>query len=169
MSEESEINESKNGSVSYLIIPIIALIAATIYFMINSGAQALSESGQSFSILKAFENTNVGQSLFYGAIIGLGCALATVFKQNIPLKDILMTLWIGAKSMFGAIWILAFAWTIGAVIKDIGTGAYLSTLVEGNIDVHLLPVLLFLLSGVMAFRPAPLGVRLVSCCRLLEI
>lgn len=151
LSEESEINESKNGTVSNLIIPIVALITATIYFMINSGAQVLSESGQPFSILKAFENTNVGQSLFYGAIIGLGCALATVFKQGIPLKDILMTLWIGAKSMFGAIWILAFAWTIGAVIKDIGTGAYLSTLVEGSIGVHWLPVLLFLLSGVMAF------------------
>ena len=32
-----------------------------------------------------------------------------------------------------------------------GTGAYLSTLVEGNIGVHWLPVLLFLLSGLMAF------------------
>ncbi|WP_105902793.1 Na+/H+ antiporter NhaC family protein [Vibrio gangliei] len=151
LTEESEINESKDGTVSNLILPIVALIVATVYFMISSGADALAADGQPFSILKAFENTNVGQSLFYGALIGLICALATVFKQKIPTKDTMITLWIGAKSMFGAILILAFAWTIGSVIKDMGTGAYLSTLVEGNIDVHWLPVLLFILSGVMAF------------------
>lgn len=151
LTEESEIDECKEGTVSNLILPIVTLIIATVYFMISSGADALSADGQPFSILKAFENTNVGQSLFYGALLGLICAIATVIKQKIPLRDMLITLWIGAKSMFGAILILAFAWTIGAVIKDVGTGAYLSTLVEGNIDVHWLPVLLFLLSGVMAF------------------
>ncbi|MFV0575119.1 MAG: Na+/H+ antiporter NhaC family protein [Vibrio sp.] len=151
LTEESEIKECKDGKVSNLILPIVVLIIATVYFMISTGADALSADGQPFSILKAFENTNVGQSLFFGALIGLACALVTVFMQKIPTKDTVVTLWIGAKSMFGAILILAFAWTIGAVIKDMGTGAYLSTLVEGNINDHWLPVLLFLLSGIMAF------------------
>ncbi|OEF24213.1 Na+/H+ antiporter NhaC family protein [Vibrio rumoiensis] len=151
LTEESEINESKTGTVSNLILPIVALIIATVYFMISSGAEVLSADGHPFSLLKAFENTNVGQSLCYGALVGLVVALGTVLRQKIPMKDVSFTLWIGAKSMFGAILILAFAWTIGAVIKDMGTGAYLSTLVEGSIGNHWLPVLLFLLSGVMAF------------------
>lgn len=151
LTEESEIQESKNGTVSNLILPIVVLIVATVYFMISTGAKALSADGQEFSLLKAFENTNVGQSLFLGALLGLVCALGTVVKQKMPLQDVLVTLWIGAKSMFSAILILAFAWTIGSVIGDMGTGAYLSTLVEGNIGVHWLPVLLFLLSGLMAF------------------
>ena len=151
LTEESEINESQTGKVSNLILPIVALIISTVYFMISSGADALYDDGQTFSLLKAFENTNVGQSLCFGAIIGLVAALGTIIRQKIPMKEVTSTLWIGAKSMFGAILILAFAWTIGAVIKDMGTGAYLSTLVEGNIDDHWLPVLLFLLSGAMAF------------------
>ena len=53
--------------------------------------------------------------------------------------------------MFGAILILIFAWTIGTVIGDMKTGAYLSSMVEGNIGPHWLPVILFLLSGLMAF------------------
>lgn len=151
LKEESDIEESKDGKVSNLILPIVALIVATVYFMISSGADALSANGEAFTLLKAFENTDVGSSLFYGAIIGLVVALLTIIPQSIPLRDVIHTLWVGAKSMFGAILILSFAWTIGSVIKDMGTGAYLSTLVEGNIDNHWLPVLLFLLSGVMAF------------------
>ena len=72
-------------------------------------------------------------------------------KQKLPVADIANALWIGAKSMFGAIIILFFAWSIGSVIGDMKTGAYLSSLVQGNIDIHWLPVILFILSGAMAF------------------
>lgn len=82
LTEESEINECKEGTVSNLILPIVTLIIATVYFMVSSGADALSADGQAFSILKAFENTNVGQSLFSGALLGLLCAIATVIKQK---------------------------------------------------------------------------------------
>ncbi|MEK6215068.1 MAG: Na+/H+ antiporter NhaC family protein, partial [Vibrio fluvialis] len=51
----------------------------------------------------------------------------------------------------GAILILIFAWTIGSVIGDMKTGAYLSSMVQGNINPHWLPVILFALSGIMAF------------------
>jgi tetracycline resistance efflux pump len=104
-----------------------------------------------FSLLGAFENTDVGRSLVYGGLAGLTIALFTVFKQKLPIADIANTVWIGAKSMFSAILILIFAWSIGSVIGDMKTGAYLSSLIQGNISVHWLPVILFLLSGLMAF------------------
>jgi tetracycline resistance efflux pump len=53
--------------------------------------------------------------------------------------------------MFGAILILFFAWTIGSVIGDMQTGSYLSSLAQGSIGIHWIPVILFLLSGLMAF------------------
>ena len=53
--------------------------------------------------------------------------------------------------MLGAVCILFFAWSIGAVIEDMQTGAYLSQQIQGNLSVEWLPVILFLLSGLMAF------------------
>ncbi|MGL5335298.1 MAG: Na+/H+ antiporter NhaC family protein, partial [Enterovibrio sp.] len=47
--------------------------------------------------------------------------------------------------------ILLFAWSIGNVIGDMQTGKYLSSFVSGSFAPQLLPALLFLLSGVMAF------------------
>ncbi|EEN99040.1 Na+/H+ antiporter NhaC family protein [Vibrio cholerae] len=151
LNEELDIRESERGTVLDLVLPIVFLVVATIGAMIWTGASALAESGQSFDIFGAFENTNVGTSLVYGGLVGLAMAFVTVLRQKLPTAEIAKTLWIGAKSMFGAILILIFAWTIGSVIGDMKTGTYLSSLVQGNIDPHWLPVILFVLSGAMAF------------------
>ncbi|MGR5061767.1 Na+/H+ antiporter NhaC family protein [Photobacterium sp. DNB22_13_2] len=151
LNDELEIEESKNGRVADLIMPIVTLIVATFFFMIFTGYQALAADGLAFSVLGAFENTDVGMSLVYGGLVGFIAALIPVIRQRIPMADVSSTLWIGAKSMFGAILILLFAWSIGNVISDMATGKYLSTMVEGNISPMLLPAILFLLAGVMAF------------------
>lgn len=149
--EELDITESSKGKVSDLVLPIVLLIGATVAAMMYTGGQTLAADGLEFSVLGAFENTDVGTSLVYGGIVGLLVALGTVLKQRIPTIEVTRTLWIGARSMFGAILILIFAWTIGGVIGDMKTGSYLSTLAQGNIDTAWLPVILFLLAGVMAF------------------
>ncbi|EME0905933.1 tetracycline efflux Na+/H+ antiporter family transporter Tet(35) [Vibrio parahaemolyticus] len=151
LNEELDIRESEKGKVSDLILPIVTLIVATIASMMYTGGQALAADGKEFALLGAFENTDVGTSLIYGSLLGLAVALFTVLKQGLPLTEITRTLWIGAKSMFGAILILVFAWTIGSVIGDMKTGSYLSIMAQGNINPHWLPVILFLLSGLMAF------------------
>ncbi len=151
LNEELDIEESEHGRVLNLVLPIVMLIVSTVGFMMMTGAQALSADGHPFSMLGAFENTDVGRSLVYGGLVGLVVALLTVIRQKMSPRDIAKTLWIGAKAMFGAILILFFAWTIGTVIGDMKTGAFLSTLVEGNISPALLPVILFLLAGLMAF------------------
>ncbi|EPF8031894.1 Na+/H+ antiporter NhaC family protein [Vibrio fluvialis] len=151
LNEELDIRESEHGKVSDLILPIVLLIIATIGAILFTGGQSLASDGIAFNVLGAFENTDVGTSLIYGGLVGLAVALYTVLKQRIGLGEIAKTLWIGAKSMFGAILILIFAWTIGSVIGDMKTGAYLSSMVQGNINPHWLPVILFALSGIMAF------------------
>lgn len=151
LNEELDIRESEGGRVIDLVLPIVLLIIATVAAMLYTGGQALKADGEAFNLLGAFENTDVGLSLIYGGIVGLATALFTVVKQRIATIEIARTLWIGARSMFGAILILVFAWTIGSVIGDMNTGKYLSTLAQGSINPHWLPVILFLLSGLMAF------------------
>ncbi len=151
LQDEYGVEESAAGKVADLLLPIVALIAATLFFMLYTGNQALASSTLPFTVLGAFENTDVGKSLCYGGLVGLLCAFVIVIKQKIALLEIGKALWIGAKSMFGAIIILFFAWSIGSVIGDMKTGAYLSSLVQDSISLHWLPVILFVLSGAMAF------------------
>nr|WP_086940229.1 Na+/H+ antiporter NhaC family protein [Thaumasiovibrio occultus] len=151
LNDELGIEESLNGRVSDLIMPISILIVATISMMILTGYQTLAADGKAFSVLGAFENTNVGVSLFWGGVIGLLAAMYPVWRQRLPGKEVASTLRIGAQSMFGAILILLFAWSIGTIISDIQTGQYLSHIAEGNIPTEFLPLLLFVLAGFMAF------------------
>ena len=151
LQDEMGIEEHEQGKVGDLVYPIIGLIIGTLFFMLYTGNAALAEAGQNFSVLGAFENTDVGASLVYGGSIGLVLSLLTVVRQKQSFANIKFALWVGAKSMFGAIIILFFAWSIGTVIGDMNTGTYLSSLVQGNIGLHWLPVILFVLSGAMAF------------------
>jgi tetracycline resistance efflux pump len=151
VNEELDIKESDSGVIWDLIVPVLALIFSTVFFMITTGANALSSAGNEFSLLGAFENTAVDKALVYGGLVGVAFALISAMRQKLILTDIVKTLWIGAKSMFGAILILLFAWTIGTVIGDMKTGTYLASQIQGTIDASWLPVLLFLFAGLMAF------------------
>ncbi|WGE51717.1 Na+/H+ antiporter NhaC family protein [Actinobacillus equuli subsp. haemolyticus] len=135
-----------NGRVYALIIPILVLLVTTVSSMIYTGAQALD----TFSLLGAFENTNVNLSLVIGGSAGvlavILCTLGLINAADYP-----KAIWSGCKSMFGAIAILILAWLISSVVKDMHTGDYLSTLVAGNIDPAFLPAILFVLATVMAF------------------
>ncbi|WP_299007723.1 Na+/H+ antiporter NhaC family protein [uncultured Shewanella sp.] len=147
----SDLPEASTGKILGLFLPISVLVVATLYFMISSGADVLTDKGLPFNIIGAFENTDVGSSLFFGAIIGLIVTLAMSIVQGIDKKMILKGMNMGARSMLPALYILMFAWTIAGVIGQLETGKYMASLATGNIPFEMLPAVLFVLAGLTAF------------------
>lgn len=137
-----------DGKVSDLILPIVTLIIATVFFMIFTGIRATE--GQ-LSLLATFENTDVAAALLYGGLISLIITIAIAFLRRLPVKHLGVGLWAGVKSMLPAIYILIFAWTIIEIIGELGTGEYLASLVNEHIHLGFLPALLFIVAGFMAF------------------
>ena len=126
------------GRVHALIVPVLVLICATVSAMLYTGSREL----ETFSLLGAFEKTDVNTSLVVGGSSGvlavLLCTVGTIRKS-----DYGTAVWRGLKSMFGAITILILAWLISIVVGQMHTGDYFSTLVAGNIHPGLLPRVLF--------------------------
>lgn len=151
--EEDEVEQAGvQGHVRNLLLPIITLIATTVFMMLHTGNQALAADGKPFSILGAFENTTVGVSLVAGGSAAIIVAtLCILFDRQVSVGEYFKSWLVGMKSMLGAILILFFAWTINNVVGDMKTGTYLSSLVSGNLPVAILPALLFILGAVMAF------------------
>ncbi|WP_076540373.1 Na+/H+ antiporter NhaC family protein [Shewanella sp. UCD-KL21] len=147
----ADLPEAETGKIIGLFLPILVLVAATFYFMVASGADALSANDLPFSILGAFENTEVSSSLFYGSLVGLAVTLVLALQQKIALPMVFTGIKLGAKSMLPAIYILLFAWTISTVIGNLETGKYMASLATGNIPFAMLPAVLFLLAGLTAF------------------
>ncbi|WP_100332174.1 Na+/H+ antiporter NhaC family protein [Bacillus xiapuensis] len=140
---------SSNGRISDLMVPIIALIIGTISAMMWTGSQAVEGD---MTLLKIFESTDVAKSLLYGGLFGLIIAVALFARQRMGKGIFLTGVWEGIKSMLPAVYILFFAWTIVTLIGQLETGTYLAGLVErSNLNIAFLPVILFLVAGIMAF------------------
>ncbi|CAM9756797.1 unnamed protein product, partial [Phaeothamnion confervicola] len=58
---------------------------------------------------------------------------------------------IGIKNLMASIVILLLAWAIGAAFTACGTGAYIASGLTGNINPDALPVLAFILSGLLSW------------------
>lgn len=143
-----------HGRVIDLLLPILLLVIGTVLTMIWTGYQ---NAEQVFDIWLIFENTDVPASLLAGGLLGAGASIVLYMMQMKTNKTanagwVGKGIWAGFKSMIGAVLILIFAWSLTYLIDGLGTGTYLSTVVtEGNVPVTVLPVLLFLLAGIMAF------------------
>lgn len=141
-----------NGHVRNLLLPIAALILVTVAMMIYTGAEALAVEGQAFSILGAFEYTTVGISLVVGGLSSVFVLSLCIWRDGLLSLPAYVRSWgLGVRSMFGAILILIFAWTINNVVSDMKTGVYLSHLISGSLPIAVIPALLFVLSVAMAF------------------
>lgn len=144
---------SKQGTVGSLVWPIVTLIAATVAMMLYTGYATVSAAGGTFTIFTIFENTDVTKSLFYGGIIGLLASLIFYAKtSDFHPRVVFIGMKEGVRSMLPAVYILVFAWAIVSIIGELKTGEYLAGLVEkSNIDIAYLPLLLFMVAGIMAF------------------
>lgn len=139
------------GHVSDLLLSIGALTVVTVVSLLLTGARALAADGATFTLLAALEHTNVGRSLVLGGIAGvLMCAFA-MFRHKADATTWGHALKVGIKGMLPAIYILLFAWTIAGIISELETGKYLASLVQQRMPLFLLPAILFLLAGLMAF------------------
>lgn len=149
LAEEQE--PLNNGRIDGLLVPLVILLLATFVLLIATGARALLEQNLPFSMLGALENTDVGLSLVGGGIVALVTSLSMVKRQKPQARQVMTALSLGAQSMKSAIIVLLFAWCIGAVISDLETGTYLASFVGEQITPQMLPLILFLIAGVMAF------------------
>ncbi|MCL1097343.1 Na+/H+ antiporter NhaC family protein [Shewanella gelidii] len=147
----SDLPEADTGKILGLFVPITTLVFATFFFMLNSGAAALAAEGLDFSVIGAFEKTDVSSSLFFGAIVGLAVTIILVAIQGVEKSLVMTGLLQGGRSMLPAIYILLFAWTIAGIIGQLETGKFMASLATGNIPFALLPAVIFILAGLTAF------------------
>lgn len=127
-----------------LIAPILLLVFMTFFMMLVSAGFDFSEMmGQDITI-----------PLFVGGLSAF--ILAVVFAlidKNVKPKSIAKVSGIGMLGMAkSAAAILILAWMVSGAIQDLGTGDLIADVVANSSIAHaLLPLILFLIAGAMAF------------------
>lgn len=141
---------SKKGHPLDLIVPIMALIVFTVIAMLYTGGYFSPDVG----FVKAIGDTDAATSLVYGGIASLLlCLVLFVPRKLMTYGQFIEASIQGIKSMVPAFAILILAWTMGSVLRDGGlqTGTFVASIIADKIPGWLLPAIIFVVSGFIAF------------------
>lgn len=150
--QDEDLPVHDGAGASALIIPIAGLAVGVIGAMYVTGAM----EAETWSLMPVLESTLVTHSLLTGGIIGLVLALFYYFRHTRNDNEFSKRhVWLGIKTgflaMFPAMLILTFAWMIGGLISELGTGGVLGSMVENSsLSVALLPAVVFIVACFMA-------------------
>ncbi|WP_160153195.1 Na+/H+ antiporter NhaC family protein [Microbulbifer sp. ALW1] len=122
-----------------MLLPILVLVLAMPISLWITGDGKIFEGSGSTSVL-------------WASLAALATVSILVLLQRSMSLDELSHTWMeGAGRMLPLAIILVLALALGAVSKTLGTGQYVAGLVGDSIPLGLLPVVIFLVSGVIAF------------------
>ena len=146
--QETETPNPK-GRVFDLIIPIIVLVAVSIFALVYNGGIL---DGESF--IDAFANTDATVALpWAGLITVIFTIIYLVARKIITFADSMQGLAKGFIAMVPAILILTFATALKNITGELGAAAYVAKLMEGvpSTVAKLMPAIIFIVACVLSF------------------
>ncbi len=153
--------EDVEYSIFNAIIPIVVLIVVAIVGFYLNGVSALEgdilkavqANPYSFaSIREAFGAADASIVIFEAALLASLLAIAMGLQQKIfSLHEAIETWVYGAKALVITAVILILAWSLSAVMKELGTAQYLVKMLSDTTPQFILPSIIFILGSIISF------------------
>ena len=164
LTEENAMMLPKEGikySMANAIIPIFTLIIAAVIGFYMNGKAALDEElllavnsdPYSFaSIRDCFGAADASVVIFQAALFASLVAIGMGLKQKVfTLQEAIETWVFGVKSLVITAVILILAWSISAVMKELGTAIYIVSILAETTPQVILPSAIFILGSIISF------------------
>ena len=130
-------------------VPVLTVVLVVLGGLYTTGR---ASAGPGASLREVFGEADPFATLLWGSLAGCLAAAALSLGQRLLTVHECIDAWVGGvKAMMIAMVILTLAWSLGSVTSDVGTADYLSGLLSGNLPLELLPAVVFVTSGAMAF------------------
>lgn len=163
--DEMEPVEGIKLSVWNMVIPIGTLIIAAFVGFYFNGYAAIMESGEAaaievlktspvslLAIQEAFGASDASIVLFQAALLASIVAMTMGVSKKIFTWGEAVDTWInGMKSLIVTGAILLLAWSLSAVIGELGTAEFLVSLLSDSMPAFLLPSVIFILGSIISF------------------
>ena len=160
--DELEPKEGVKLSIWNAIVPIGALIISALVAFYYSGYSSIMGGDPSVAqeimmnspfsfkgIMEAFAASDASVALFQSALFA---SIVAILMGKIFTLGEAIDVWVdGMKGLIITGVILILAWSLGSVIKELGTAYYLVEVLKGAIPAFLLPSLIFILGAVISF------------------
>jgi len=153
--------EQEQGSkASYMLIPLITLITSMVGFMYYTGNGVLAQGSGSKSVL-------------YATVLAIVVAYFLMLaSRQFSHHQLVETSFKGMGELMPLVAIVLLSLTLGASLKELGTGVFVTSLVGDYLSIYLIVPVLFLTGAVMSFTTGtswgtfailiPIGVPLIK-------
>ncbi|MCH2584407.1 MAG: Na+/H+ antiporter NhaC family protein, partial [Planctomycetes bacterium] len=132
------------------VLPIFCVIAFTLIGLYTTGIEALGAEADGAGLGKIIQSGNSFSALLWGTMGASMVAILMALGQRFPLDETIESWITGARSIVLALLTLLLAWSIGAVCKDIHTGAYVASISGGVLTPQILPLVAFISAAIIA-------------------
>lgn len=153
--------EDREYSIYNAIIPILLLIIVSIVgFYINGKSalegdvlKAVEANPYSFASLRdCFGAADASIVIFEAALLSSLVAIGMGLQQKIfDLHEAIETWVFGVKALVITAVILILAWSLSAIMKELGTATYLVTVLSDSTPQYILPTIIFVLGSIISF------------------
>lgn len=172
--EKYESNEK--GRVIDLILPIIVLIAISVFALVYVGGILDPENANYGNFISAFADTDATVGLPWGAIIALVVIIAyLICRRLITFKNAMESIPQGFIAMVPAITILTFATSLKNVSNDLlGSAKFVETMMKNAAPelANFLPAVIFIVACLLAFATGTswgtFGILIPIVCNMFE-
>ena len=135
-----------------LLVPVGVLIVTIFTVMFVTGYNGTVAAGETVTAHAILSNSSSMQSLLWAVVLALLTILImTVVQKVYTLDQAISEMFKGMGHMLSIAFILLLGFTMGTVVKSLGTGAYLSYLFQKLLSPALLPALTFLIAILISF------------------
>ncbi|MBR9859513.1 Na+/H+ antiporter NhaC family protein [bacterium] len=147
-------DKSSETSMWRGIIPILIILFGTLTGLVITGFSAEVWADQSLGFSKKLSliigASDSFKALTWASFASLAYAILASIKV-LGLEDSIAQAVEGFKKMIPAILILVLAWSLAEVTNIMGTANFVSGVMEGRVNIVLLPALTFVISALIAF------------------
>ncbi len=135
------------------LIPIVTVLLVGMIGLYLTGVDSLQADGTTDRSIGAIVGaSNSFKALLWASFAGCAVAIVLTLGQKLLSLEATMVAWVnGLKSMLMALIILVLAWTISDITRDLHTADYVAQILRGNLPVHFLPVMTFIISALVSF------------------
>ncbi|MTI68865.1 MAG: Na+/H+ antiporter NhaC family protein [Firmicutes bacterium] len=152
------VKDNNKLKASNAVIPILTLVIVSFIGLWYNGYNLAVSDGvmvKPFSLSgmrECFGYADASVVLIWGAIVASVVAMILAISQKILNLEEAFEAWIeGSKSLVITCIILVLAWSLGSVTEAVGTADFLVGVVSESVPAGLLPILVFIISCIVAF------------------
>lgn len=131
-------------------LPVLTVVVTVLLGLYFSGRAAAGAADP--SLVGIIGAADPFKSLLWGSFLGCAVAIGLATTQRLLTVQEAIDAWLGGlRSMILAMVILILAWGLSAITVALGTGPYLSAILQGTLPIQALPVLVFVVAAAISF------------------